>query len=163
MLGQHLHDWAKERGGYAKFLPNMRHLWEELLEPSDVARIYPVFATEQMRASQALDRDYRCDRMWKVAVVKGRLGFQHPAGGTMGDAVQFLKDVTDIRDHVRIMLGMSEEFPIDYKRTEPLESIYPTKAMNVFGDGYLITFSSANNVPEIGLQAPGTDPELVEA
>lgn len=149
----HLTNWAEPRGGYAKVMANMRHLWEELIILTDKPRLLLVFAGEEARGNQAIDRDYRVDRTWNVAIVRGH-GFRNLMSDPQGDVEPFYQNVEDVRDHVRVLLNISEEFPVEYRGMEPLPSLLDKKVNSAFGDGYLLKFSTANDIPAIALADP---------
>jgi hypothetical protein len=57
--------------------------------------------------------------------------------------------VETVRDLVRTMLGLSEEFPINYKGWKNLPAVARPGTANVFVAGATIDFSTANDIPEI--------------
>lgn len=147
-IGRHLDEWAQAHGGYAKVLPNMRHLWEELQILAGTPKLLIVYGGDRTRGRQSLDRDYRVYRRWSVAVIRGH-GFRSAMTEQAGDGAAFYNDVETVRDLVRVMLGISEEFPVDYIGCEPLPSIMKGDVANAFGDGFQLRFETSNDIPAI--------------
>jgi transketolase C-terminal domain/subunit len=58
-----------------------------------------------------------------------------------------------VRDLLRRITGVSGEV-IDYVSMKPLPGIAQPNMANVFLDGYVITFTTANDIPAITNQAP---------
>lgn len=148
-IGTHLDEWAQTRGGYAKVLANLKHVWEEIVLLQDTPRILIVFMGDRVRGRQSLDRDYRVYRRWSVVIVRGH-GFKSGMTERVGNSEAFYNDVETIRDRVRVMLGISEEFPVDYVSCEPLSSVMKGgDVANAFGDGFILRFETSNDIPEI--------------
>ena len=54
-----------------------------------------------------------------------------------------------LRDVVRAIRNVSEEFPLHYMGWKPLPAVARPGTANVFTAGAFLTFSSANDVPEV--------------
>jgi hypothetical protein len=92
------------------------------------------------------NRLHRVDRQWIVAVTRGR-GWSSNRGDslykTVGNSDPLYDVVEEVRELLRCMIGISEEFPIDFKRISPMNAV--NKAL----DAYAIEFSTANDIPAI--------------
>jgi hypothetical protein len=148
-LGSLLDEWAKPRGGSAKVMANIRHLWEELFVVSDSPRLLVVCEGEQARGGfDNANTLHRVDRQWTVVIVRGH-GFLNLVADSAREAEPFLTSVETVRDIIRCIIGLSEEFPIDYKGFKPLPNIGGSPGVNVFMDAYAIDFSTANDIPAV--------------
>jgi hypothetical protein len=153
-LGQFLEDeYAMPRGGTVRVMESMWHLWEEVLKAIDEPRILICCTGETPRGSFAeQDLWHRVDRQWTVAVVRGH-GFRNLTPQSDGDPPNTVEtlatSVETVRDLVRTMLGLSEEFPINYKGWKNLPAVARPGTANVFVAGATIDFSTANDIPEI--------------
>lgn len=146
-------EYAQERGGTVKVMESMWHLWEEILLATDAPRVIICCTGENVRGSFAeQDQWHRVDRQWTVAVVRGH-GFRNLMPGEEGDppaSVETLtKSIETVRDLVRSLTGVSEEFPINYKGWKNLPAVARPGTANVFVAGATIEFSTANDIPEI--------------
>jgi hypothetical protein len=153
MIQMWLDDWAQARGGYAKVLANMRHLWEEIFMTDERPRILICFNGEQARGGfNQANLLHRVDRQWIVAVIRGH-GFTNQMAKLDGPTAAvdpFYKDCQTVRDKCRVLVNISEEPPVDYKGMDPLPSAAPYgQTANIFLDGYGIKFSTANDIPAI--------------
>lgn len=153
-IAARLGEWAKPRGGEAVVMANMRHLWEEIRKMNDKPRCLVVFNGEVARGGfQQANTLHRVDRSWLVVVVRGH-GFANLMADVEGDTEPFYDSIEAIRELLRTLVEISEEFPIDYKSTKPSPGVGPSEAANVFLDAYALEFSTANDIPAILLQAP---------
>jgi hypothetical protein len=158
MLLDVLQPWAKERDGSAKIIANQRHMWEELVNLPAVPaapRILIMFSGEISRGSFAESgRWHRVDRTWEIVVVRGR-GFSNLNDPMSGGAYQpFTDSLEAIRDVIRVILNLSEEFPLVYTSMKPLSSVMPSKEADAYMDGTVLSFSTANDIPEVLLENP---------
>ena len=152
VLQDALETWAQPRGGIAVVASNVRDMWETAFKASDKPRIFIVYAGETIRGdfpeAAAL---HRVDREWQVAITRGR-GFTTPRGKMLTDTVQnaepFYDSVETVRDIIRSIIGISEETPVDFKSIEPMNM------GNKIIDGYLINFSTANDLPGLSSTPP---------
>lgn len=151
-----LETWVVPRGGYVKVLANPKHLWEEMYLADERPRVLIVCNGEISRGGfNQANTLHRVDRQWIVAVLRGH-GFVNMVSegqgqpDTPGAIDPFLKQVQILRDKCRVMVNITEEAPIDYKGFEPLPSIAPYgNSGNVFLDGYLIRYSTANDIAAV--------------
>lgn len=161
-LKTRIEEWAQPKGGVVRVMANQRHLWEELTTlPTDEAapRVLILFAGEVVRGGVERFSINRVDRTWQIIVVRGRgfvevIGKDSLSGGTLQP---FHDSVEELRQVVRQMLNLSEEFPIEYSGVKPLPSIMSTPQAGAFLDAELLEFTTANDIPAILKQKPGTD------
>lgn len=149
-----LKPYATKSGGFADMASNLRDLWAQTSMASDRPRILVCYNGENIRGDFSVAAfNHRVDRQWIVAVTRGR-GWNANRGDslykTAGNADPFLDVVEEVRELIRTMIGISEEFPLDYKRISPMTS--GNKAL----DSYAIEFSTANDIPAVLLQQPPT-------
>jgi hypothetical protein len=154
-IGAQLATWAEPKGGEVRIMANMRHLWEHIMMASDKPRLLVCFTGEVSRGGEDLRYLHRVDRSWSVVVIRGH-GFDlDPTAegatntGTPVDA--FYDNVETVRDLIRVITSISEEFPVEYKAIKPVAGAAPTPASNVFMDAYEITFTTANDIGAISL------------
>lgn len=144
--------YAKPRGGYVKILPNMRHLWEELLVVDEKPRILIVPNGETARGEYAGGRNtnlHRVDRKWTVVMVRGH-GFKNMMPGNEVNGIEDWTDsIETVRDGLRVLQGISEEFPNDYRGWSPMPNIGNSQAANVFLDAVSIEIFTAADIPAI--------------
>lgn len=161
-IAETLGEWAVPRKGRVAVMANQRHLWEELSDPVSAAdaniapRVLVLYAGETLRLPDESDCR-RVDRQWQVVVVRGH-GFKDPMSG--GAVEPFTDSLESVRDIVRCMLGISdeEEVPsVRYKSMRPLPNIMKTDAANAFMDAMMLEFSTANDLAQVVLEAPGTE------
>jgi hypothetical protein len=154
-IGTQLANWAEPRGGEVNIMANMRHLWEHILMASEKPRILICFTSEVSRGGNEMNTLHRVDRSWSVVVIRGH-GFafmpQEVGATNTGDTTtSFYDDVETIRDLIRVITSVSEEFPIEYKAIKPVAGAAPTPAANVFLDAYSVDFVTANDISAISL------------
>jgi hypothetical protein len=151
-LRQVLDDWADPRGGSAIPVSNMKELWNQAMMSSQKPRILICYMGEKTRGPFGLAAIMgRLDQQWAVAVTRGR-GFAATRGEsltkTVGNMDPFLLAVEQVRDLIRNINGVSMEQPVDYKAIKPMQM------GQLVIDGYLIEFSTANDLPV--LETAGT-------
>ena len=151
-----LDQWASDptRGGVARVVPNLRQLWKQSAIDSQSLRILICFAGAKRRGNFTVaNATHREDRKWQIAITKG-VGYAAERGETLtdqtGNTSPFFDDVETVRDICRWIPNISAEAPAnDYEGIEPMQ----------FGDlvmdGYLLTFTTANDVPQ-----PTTNPPV---
>lgn len=154
-IGSQLATWAEPKGGEVRIMANMRHLWEHIMMASDKPRILVCFTGEVSRGGNEMNTLHRVDRSWSVVVIRGHGFDPDPTaeGATnAGEPVDaFYDNVETVRDLVRVITSISEEFPVEYRAIKPVAGAAPTPASNVFMDAYEITFTTANDIPGISL------------
>jgi hypothetical protein len=160
IIGLACKDFVDPRGGKVELMENMRKLWEEVykISSSQEPRILVCFNGETSRGAFSIaNTQHRVDRSWIVVILRGK-GFNAATasargiGDKEGVTESFLSSVETLRDKLRVILNISEEFPIDYKGIKPLPGIAPSNAGGVFIDGYSIEFSTANDLLDVLLQ-----------
>ena len=147
-----LKPYAQKSGGFADVVSNLQMLWAQASMANDRPRILVCYNGEQIRGDFAVAAfNHRVDRQWIVAITRGR-GWNINRGDslykTAGNADPFYDVVEEVRELIRTMVGISEEWPLDYKRLSPMAS--GNKAL----DSYAIEFSTANDIPGITLTNP---------
>jgi hypothetical protein len=158
-LGSFLAHETEEAGALVEVLANQRHLWETIfgMATDSDPRILICFNGETSRGGFN-ERNTLCrvDREWVVVVMRGH-GFKHAMNETSpkeGLTTLFYDDCEAVRQLIRRCIGISEEV-IDYVSMKPLPGVAQPQAANVFLDGYVITFLTANDIPAITNTAPG--------
>lgn len=155
-------DWlynqfAKQRGGEVKIMANMQHLWEEVYEAKDnKPRVLVVYGGEQARGGFSQSNTlHRVDRQWTVVILRGhgwRNLLNNPDAVSELQEENFYDSVETLRDKIRVLTSISEEFPIDYKSCRPMVGLPGVgNSGNVFADGYTIEFSTASDIPGISI------------
>lgn len=146
--------FCQPRGGVTKQMESMWHLWEYILNALDTPSVLICPTGEKLRpfgSLQESDRMARADREWTVVILYGH-GFTNlmqteqgvPAGKeTLCDSIEAL------RDTFRVLAGISEEFPVHYGGWQPLPAVARPGTANVFVAGAMLTFSTANDLPEV--------------
>lgn len=162
-----LNTWAVQYGGVAETASDLKNFWEQAGNNNDLPRILIVYNGEsargEFRTRSALDR---VDRSWQVGVFRGR-GFSAQRGrsltNTVVNAMPFYDVVEQIRDLIRSILDISEEFPVEFISIRPMAPNPPTMIM----DAYVIEFVTANDIPKITYERtyepdpdPGIPPEI---
>jgi hypothetical protein len=144
--------FAESAGGAAEVVSNLQMLWKQAAMDTQKPRILICYNGESIRGEFATAAiNHRVDRQWIVAVTRGR-GWTAQRGSSLfqavGNADAFYDVVEQVRDLIRRMLGISEEFPVDFKRISPMSS--QNKAL----DSYAIEFSTASDIPAITYTNP---------
>lgn len=152
IIKERIDDWAGANGGSVKVIANVAHLWEELSVASDKPRILICFTGEECRGEVQMRGHFqRVDRQWQIVVLRGH-GFKNLMSEGAGNANAFYDDLETIRELVRTILNISEEFPVEYIGMEPLPNLGPNQNTNVFLDAVSMRFSTANDLPRISNQ-----------
>lgn len=157
MIGGVLQDNLKSEKAVVEACANQRRLWERIFSMSldDKPRVLIAWDGEVSRGAFGQRNTLnRVDRSWVVVVLGGRSFDQNP-GAQVGAFVDFVEKV---RQLCRAILGISEE-PVDFMSTKPLPGVAQPNAANTFLDGYVITFTTANDIPAVTALAPGQQPE----
>lgn len=154
-IGEKLAQWAAPRGGLVLVIPSMGKLWESAYDATEKPLILVCFERETARETVRIPKLNRVDRQWVVVVVRGKNGFKDVLGNPRDNQPAFYEDVETIRDQCRTILSISEEFPVLYKGTESIRVQARPDLSAVFLDGYAIRFSTANDIPNVVLEAPG--------
>jgi hypothetical protein len=148
IIANQLNVWAQARGGTAVVVSNLRDLWQQAAQSSQKPIIYVCYMGENPRGSfQLASITHRVDRQWTVCIKRGR-GFTAVRGDTLSTTTSvdpFYDNAEEARDLIRVLLGISEEFPLDYKGMKPMQ------LGGQVIDAYLIEFSTANDLPEVVL------------
>lgn len=141
--------WAAPKGASCKIIANVAHLWEELSVVKDKPRILVCFTGEEPRGEVGMRGHLqRVDRQWQVVVIRGH-GFKNRVAEAAGDADAFYTNLEEIREVVRTILNISEEFPVEYVGMEPLPNLGPNQGANVFLDATSMRFTTANDLPRV--------------
>lgn len=154
-MRDYLNEWAAQNGGTAIVVSNLSDMWAQASQSSAKAVIFICYMGEKVRGSFA-EANYlnRVDREWAVMVKRGR-GFYARRGDSLTESsveIPFYDIVELLREKVRCMLNISMELPtIDFK------GIAPSSQGNMVIDAYTITFTTANDIPEI-LGTPDNTP-----
>ena len=161
-IGQWLTEQTQGSGASVELLANQRHLWELIysMAVDGNPKILVCFDGETSRGSfNERNLLYRVDRAWVVVVMRGH-GFDHSGMNEpkVPLATAFYDDCEGVRDLLRRMTSVSEE-PLDYVSMKPLPGVAQPGMANVFLDGYVISFTTANDLPAVTNLAPGEDPE----
>lgn len=146
-------NFAQPRGGTVKIMESMWHLWEEILLASTAPRVLVCCTGENPRGSFAeQDLWHRVDRQWTVVLVLGH-GFRNLMPDGLGNppsgAETMTTSIEALRDTVRVMTSISEEFPVNYKGWKNLPAVARPGTANVFVAGGMLEFSTANDIPEV--------------
>ena len=152
-IQQVLQSWATPKGGVASVAFDVFDMWETASKQSQAPRILIAYAGEEIRGDFAVAAAlHRVDRQWQIAVTRGR-GFTIQRGDTLilpnQNAEPFYDSVEYVRDICRCLTGISEEVPVDFKSVEAMQM------GDLIIDGYLIKFSTANDLPNAQPE-PGT-------
>lgn len=144
--------------GSAQIAFDESHLWDIASVQSTAPRIIVCYAGESQRGDGPTQGVlYRVDRRWKVAVTRGR-SLTQQSGTALSNQVlnstPFYDLVEQVRDGVRSLLNISMERPVDFSTIEPMS------LPNLVIDGYLIEFSTANDIPMIVSTPPNPAPPI---
>lgn len=163
MVGERLSSWANPLGGKVKVVANTRHLWEEIYKCSlnSAPQILLCFLSERMRGGADRRKTLRVDRTFWAVIMRGH-GFRNKMakddeGGGSEQTDDFYTACEQIRDQIRIILSISEEFPVEYVGMEPLPGVAVPGTANVFLDAYRIEWRTANDIGAVLKQDPGAD------
>lgn len=152
-----LGEWADAHGGECRVMANMRHLWEEAVNAMNAKpRLLVCFNGETVRGGKESNWLHRVDRTWVCAVIRGHGGFTRKNLETgIGETIPFYEVLEFVRDRIRVILSISEEMPIEYRAMRPTPGFAVPGATNVFIDGFVIEFATANDIPNIVEQPEG--------
>lgn len=160
-IGSWLAEQSSGSGAVVELLANQRHLWESIysMVVDGTPKILVCFDGETSRGGASQRNTlYRVDRNWVCVVMRGH-GFKHGMNMPEDDLpTAFYDDCEAVRDLIRRMIGISEE-PLDYVGMKPLPGVAQPGNANTFLDGYILSFTTANDIPAITNQAPDYDSE----
>ena len=146
-IAQVLNDYAKDNGGQCQVVSNMRDMWNQASQNSQIPMIYVTWTGESPWSSSKnlAALTHRVSRDWTVGIKRGR-GFTAVRGDTLSkttSTIPFFDVVEDVRDIIRSQLGISEDLGQDDIRAKEWQ------LGNVIMDGKLITFTTKNDLPPI--------------
>lgn len=150
-LKGNIENFAQSRGGVVTIASNVRDMWETAFKSSEKPRIIIAYAGEQIRGEFSVAAlIHRVDRDWFVAVTRGRT-FTVPRGKGLTESVQnaeaFYDVVEAVRDLIRTSVSITEELQPDFKAIRPMDL-----GNGLVVDGYVIEFSTANDLPNVQAQ-----------
>jgi len=149
--------WAGPRGGSVKIIEGLQHLWEEVTVVKDKPRILICCTGEESRGDSGIRGHWqRVDRQWQVVLIRGH-GFKNLNAEGKGNAEPFSDSWEAVRDEVRKILNIGEEWPpVEYLGGEPIPNLAPNKEANVYLSAQALKFSTANDIPRLTVnQQPG--------
>lgn len=147
----------KCRPDQVKIMASMYHLWEEVYNRnSDEPTVLICWNGETARGEYEGGSRvglHRVDRSWTIVILRGH-GFQNlmpnPDANPEIREEDFYDSVEALRDTVRLLVGVSEELPVNYRSTTAMSGIPGMGSnANVFIDGFQISIQTANDVPSI--------------
>ena len=142
-IKEQLEHYATPKGGTVKVMANTRHLWEEIFQQDDAPRILIIYTGETARGEYAGGERTnlrRVDRSWQVIIMRGH-GFSNTLpGGEVAGKEDFYDSVETVRDGIRVMDNISEEWPVNYKSIRPLPNAAPGQVANIFMDAFVVEF-----------------------
>ena len=150
--------FTKPRGGVTYEMESEWHAWQYVLEANDKPTVLVAPSGEDPRGDsspQAQARTPRVDRPISVFVIRGH-GFttlMETEKGVPSRKEMLTDSIEALRDVVRQMTGISEEFPIRYNGWKPLPQIARPNTGNVFVAGAILRFGVANDIPEVSRTA----------
>lgn len=162
-LGTWLSEQTQAAGVTVEIMENQRKLWQKIFDASvdGAPHILICFNGETSRGGfNERNTLHRVDREWVVVILRGR-GFKHGLNDEVpkdGLSTRFYDDIEAVRQLIRRMTSISEEV-LDYVSMKPLPGIAQPNMANVFLDGYVLTFTTANDIPAITNLAPGQESE----
>ena len=140
-----------------KSMEGEAHLWEYVYTvANDEPTVLVCLNGEKQRPGASLqdaDRTHRVDRRWLVVLLQGH-GFRNrlpQADGQPPGKESLTQSIAALRDTVRSMSNMSEEFPLHYDGWMPLRPVARPGMANVFLSGAELTFSTCNDLGEVGV------------
>ena len=154
-----IRDWCRQYaaglGGTASVVSNLQDLWKQAYQNSQRPLILICYNGENARGSFEFSNAFsRVDRNWLVLIKEGR-GYLAERGDKLTETTSvspFYDQVEGLRDWLRRLLNVSAELPtIDYK------GISPVSQGDQVIDAYVISFSTANDIPQI-LTSPDNSP-----
>ncbi len=140
-----LQTWAVQYNATVIPVSNVQDLWSQSSQTSQKPTVYVCFSGETPWSSNAniSALTHRTSREFIVRVKQGR-GFTAVRGETV---YSFVTIVEQVRDTIRSMLGISQDFGVDYAGTK-----YVRLGSQVI-DAYDLTFSVKADCPQI-IQTP---------
>lgn len=151
--------WCAKRSGTTKILEGIQHLWEEISIVQDKPRLLICCTGEESRGDAGIRGHLqRVDRQWEVVIIRGH-GFKNLVAEGEGDAMPFHTAWEQVRDEVRKILNIGEEFPaIEYLGSSPVPNLAPNQQANVFLSAQSLRFSTANDIPRLTTTVPNQQP-----
>jgi hypothetical protein len=127
--------------GSCVMVSNMREMWQLASEDSQKPLIYVCYGGESAWSSNAniSALTYRVSRNWIIGIKQGR-GYTSDRGYSL---TNFLPFVELVRDTIRTMIGVSQDNGNDFA------SIEPWSLGTQIIDGYILRFSTKNDLPQI--------------
>ena len=160
-IGTWLSEQSQGSGASVELLANQRHLWESIysMAVDGKPKILICFDGETSRGGfPQRNTLHRVDRNWVCVVMRGH-GFNHAMNqGEPELPTAFYDDCEAVRDLIRRMTSISEEYPLDYVGMKPLPGVAQPGMANAFLDGYILSFTTANDLGAITTTAPGQEP-----
>lgn len=134
-------------GGDCVMASNLRDMWEQASQNTEQPLVYVCYGGESAWSSNPNISavTYRVSRNWIIGIKQGR-GHDQDRGESL---VRFLPFVEQVRDTIRSMMGISEDIGNDFA------SIKPWSQGSQVIDGYILEFSTKNDLPPI-LTTPDT-------
>lgn len=153
-LKTQLSTWATTAGGKAVVVSNTKDMWEQASQNTQTPLVLICYNGETIRGERAVSAlNHRVERNWIVAVTRGR-GWNIERGASLYKTTQnadpFYDVVEECRDQIRVLTGISEEWPVEFLRISPMSS--GNKAL----DAYAIEFTVAADIPAVYLTNPNT-------
>ena len=141
-----LEPYVLDNGGVVEIVSSEKAFYRPDATDSQTPRVMIAYAGETARGTFSQRAPWhRVDRLWKIAVTKGR-GFFPERGAGLWDytatEIPLYDVVESIRDIFRLNLEISEETPgPDYS------GISPMTFGNLVIDGFVISGTTANDIP----------------
>lgn len=154
-----LANWAQQDGGTAFIASDPSHMWKMAYAAADKPRVIICYMGEDVRGGfQTGAFTHRVDRKYNVVVTRGR-GFNAERGDSLtqerGNARPLFNLFEEARDIIRSIVGLSQELPIDYL------GAHNFSAGEIIMDAYVIDFSIAVDLPNLGDQPDNPAPPIV--
>lgn len=159
LLGLAMARYAATRGAGVYLAASERHFWENcyLLNQSQ-PRLILTFRRERPTGTPATSPTmHRVERQWRFAVMRAT-GWKSQVAEPVGDAEAFLKVAEDFRDAIRVVLNVSEIFPLQYDGMDTVSNVLPYAQAGVFHDGYTMDFTTTNDIPAVSKENPNPSP-----
>jgi hypothetical protein len=135
-------------------MESLQHLWQYIIEADDAPTVLACQTGEKSRvygSKQNSDRSPTVDRDFTVAILRGH-GFttlMQTDKGVPARKEMLVASIAALRDTVRSLTGISEEWPLHYMGWDALGPIARPQSANVFVAGALIKFSTCNRLGEV--------------
>lgn len=141
-----LSPYVLENGGVVEIVSSEKAFYRIDATDSQTPRVLVAYAGETARGSFSQRAPWhRVDRLWKIAVTRGRGFFVERGAGLYDSTAQetpFYDVVESVRDIFRLLQTVSEETPgPDYN------DIKPMNFGNLVIDGFVISGTTANDIP----------------